>query len=140
MKAKNFFRASRGLIGATHLYALPPAAFHIRCPLPFINPVSAPGAGQHSNSDISTTGMVSVTNHRLYKSPPQLAEVGPLATGPWLQALTAVNTASPVSLQSSCSAGCTLGVLSRQPPHQATLCVHLLCHPSTPPISWMAVS
>ena len=29
MKAKNFFRASRGLIGATLLYALPPAAFNI---------------------------------------------------------------------------------------------------------------
>ena len=27
MKAKNFFRASRELIGATRLYVLPPAAF-----------------------------------------------------------------------------------------------------------------
>ena len=41
MKAKKNFRASRGLISTTHLYALPPAAFNIWCP-PFINPVSAP--------------------------------------------------------------------------------------------------
>ena len=42
MKAKKFFCALRGLISATHLYALPPAAFNIMVPTPFINPVSAP--------------------------------------------------------------------------------------------------
>ena len=40
MKAKKCFRSSRGLIRATRLYALPPAAFG--APPPFINPVSAP--------------------------------------------------------------------------------------------------
>ena len=52
MKAKKFFRASRGLIGATRLYALPPAAFNIIIvPPPFINPVSAPAKRSYPTDD-----------------------------------------------------------------------------------------
>ena len=44
MKANKIFRALRGLIDTTRLYALPPAAFHIQCP-PFHKSCIRPWGG-----------------------------------------------------------------------------------------------